>query len=61
MLEAIAGLRPLSGGKVRIDGQDVTGLPRRRETLPLSTRITPFSPTCLWSATFVGGFVLRKT
>ncbi len=30
MAEAIAGLRPLSGGKVRIDGQDVTGLPRRK-------------------------------
>ena len=35
MLEAIAGLRPLSGGKVRIDGQDVTGLPPEKRNIAL--------------------------
>jgi len=35
MLEAIAGLRPLSGGKVRIDGRDVTGLPPEKRNIAL--------------------------
>lgn len=61
LLEAIAGIRSLCGGKIRIAGRDVTELPPEKERSPLYIRITPFFPICQLSATSNGALNLSTS
>ena len=44
-LSMIAGLRAADGGRIFIDGRDVTGLPPASASRPWSSRTTPSSRT----------------
>ena len=52
LIKAIAGLHPLSGGRVLLQGQDASNLPPEKRGLSVLFRICAYSPTCPWRTTW---------
>ena len=50
LIKAIAGLHPLSGGRVLLQGQDAC--PRKNGGCRCCSRICAYSPTCPWRITW---------